>query len=108
MDYHSGPSLFQACGTSYYVSSEVVLRSVERTLNGDPSQTMLMHDADGHWHGGGRAIDSTDSPIEYNYLFRVFQYNVLFLDAHTESVSMAGLRMYPPSFPQPVTPRRVP
>lgn len=99
LDLPSTPSYFSTFGTSYNYRTELTFRRISQSSMQWPAYTNVMFDAAGHWHGSGRAVQTTDPWRTAYQLMRDYRYNVLYCDMHVKSVSHDSLRIawkYPP------------
>ncbi len=90
--FPTSPSLFQKYGSSYFLRTEIVFKSLSGTAFSEPANTNVLFDANGHWHGSGRSIELTDDPNTVRGLLGDYRYNVLYADFHAKNISHGGLR----------------
>ena len=67
------PTSYEKTGTSYYYRTEIAARNLGEAAFAFPSETNVLFDGAGHWHGTLVPIDK--------------RYNVLFADAHIKNLS---------------------
>ena len=70
------PTSFKKFGMSYFYRTEVTLLNLAEERLARPSETHLLSDGDGGWHGAA-----------LTNLWRGKRYNVLFADGHTKNLS---------------------
>ena len=88
----SSPSMFQTYGSSYFFRTEISFRAFSDSSFQLPSDTNVLFDAAGHWHGDGRGLradDDTDTVVD---LLRGYRYDCLFGDMHVKSLTYAQLQ----------------
>ncbi len=74
------PTAFQKFGLSYAYHTELTMLNLAEEFLPNPSETNLMNDANGGWHGqGGGMLRGPDR-----------RYNMLFVDNHVKSVNVAA------------------
>ncbi len=74
LDLNGKPTSFAAFGTSYMWRTEVAFRQSGPSLLPHPSETNVLFDAHGSWHGASQRYDEG-------------RWNMLFADGHVKSVN---------------------
>ncbi len=77
MTIDARPTSFVKYGTSYAYRTELTLLNLAEEFVPNPSETNLLNDANGGWHGGGL------NPLNREER----RYNMLFVDNHVKSVN---------------------
>jgi len=93
--FQTAPSMFATYGTSYLYRTEIAFRYLSQTSFNLPADINVAFDGAGHWHGAGRALDSSDvSDFDsLSSLLEGYRYNTLFGDFHAKSLSHAQLQL---------------
>ncbi|MCW5941021.1 MAG: prepilin-type N-terminal cleavage/methylation domain-containing protein [Fimbriimonadaceae bacterium] len=81
-----GP-MFDKYGTSYFFRTEIAFRYYTQDRFELPSQTNVLFDGAGHWHGGGKPMEIEDSFDAIKDLRRGYRYNVLYGDFHAKTAT---------------------
>jgi general secretion pathway protein G len=71
------PVAFQAVGSSYHYRTELAFTRTGPSLLANPSETNVLMDGHGSWHGGRKYVDG--------------RWNVLYGDGHVKSVNLPQL-----------------
>ncbi len=89
--FKTSPSMYATYGSSYFLRTEIVFRSLTQTAFEKAANINLMMDGAGHWHGGGRAVEPTDDGNTFFNLLHDYRYNVLYGDFHVKNISRGAL-----------------
>lgn len=87
----SAPSLYATYRSSYFFRTEIAFKFFSQTQFRLPAEVNLMFDGAGHWHGAGRALQTTDDLQTYYDLLRGYRYNTLYGDFHAKSLTRSQL-----------------
>lgn len=85
--FNTTPNLFKLYGSSYFYRTEIGFRFESDSTFKLPAEVNVMFDGAGHWHGTGRALESTDQAQQYFTLTRGYRYNTLFGDFHAKNLT---------------------
>lgn len=88
----SSPSMFQTFGSSYFFRTEIAFRAFSDSSFQLPAETNVLFDGAGHWHGDGRALQSTDDTDTVFELLHGYRYDCLFGDMHVKSLTFDQLQ----------------
>jgi prepilin-type N-terminal cleavage/methylation domain-containing protein len=80
----SAPSMYATFGSSYLFRTEIAFLQYTQTSFQLPATVNVYFDGAGHWHGGSRRIESSDSYADVFGLLQGYRYNTLFGDFHAK------------------------
>jgi general secretion pathway protein G len=81
------PSLYATYGSSYLFRTEIAFRAFTQGAFQLPASINVLFDGAGHWHGSGRALQTSDDYSTAEDLMRGYRYNTLFGDFHAHSIT---------------------
>ncbi len=88
----SAPSMYLTYGSSYFFRTEIAFRSFGDASFQLPTETNVMFDGAGHWHGDGPPLTINDDPQTVFELLHGYRYNCLFGDMHVKSLTYDQLQ----------------
>jgi general secretion pathway protein G len=88
----TSPNLYQTYGSSYFMRTEIVFRSLSGTQFEAPAQVNYIFDGAGNWHGDGRGLLPSDDIVSAAILERGYRYNILYGDWHVKNGSRDQLQ----------------
>ena len=92
LEFKSSPSLYAVYGSSYFFRTEIAFRQMQSSSFRLPSETNVIFDGAGHWHGGGGPVQSNDNIQSYFRKLNGYRYSVLFGDMHVKSQTHSALQ----------------
>lgn len=81
------PSMYATYGISYLFRTEIAFRAFTQGAFKLPADINVLFDGAGHWHGSGRALQTSDNFASVAELLRGYRYNTLFGDFHAKSIT---------------------
>lgn len=86
LEFETSPSLFKAHGMSYFYRTAIAFQRRSDSDLSDPAAINVMFDANGNWHGDGRALRVDDPPSVFAELTSRYRYTTVFADFHAKSL----------------------
>jgi hypothetical protein len=86
------PSLYEKYGSSYFMRTDIVFKSLSQKGYWPSNDVTIMFDAFGHWHAGSEAVRPDMPNAMSGRLYQGYRYNVLFGDMHVKVLDYYSLQ----------------